>query len=486
MSPTWTSSAPELLLRLRREDPEPLHRQLEHGLREVVRSGRLPLGSALPSSRALAGELGVSRGIVVEAYEQLVAEGYLATRPGGTTTIACIPNEALARRPLASAASVRHDFRPGRPAVTEFPRAVWLRSVRRVMETAPDDRLGYLDGRGMPELRLALARYLDRVRGTCSDPDDVIVCTGFAQGLGLVARVLLAQGATRIAMEAPTDPDVRAMVEEIGLAIVDVPVDTEGIRVDRLATTEATAVVVTPAHQYPTGAVLTAERRAALVAWATATGGLIIEDDYDAEFRYDREPIGSLQGLVPDHVVYAGSASKILAPGLRLGWLIAPTRIAPTLAAAKKRADQGSSALDQLAFADFLDRGELDRHLRRVRPIYRRRRDLLLAALARHLPELDPCGASAGLHVLTWLPDGLDETAVVEAATAAGIGLAGVHVRPAPYPVIRTPRPGGPEERGGLIFGYGQVEERDIEAGVVALARVLAEVRAGVSSSAAP
>lgn len=481
MSRTWTSPAPELLLHLRRDDPEPLHRQLEHGLREVVRSGRLALGSALPSSRALARELGVSRGIVVEAYEQLVAEGYLATRPGGATSVVCIPANVVTRRPLAPQVDVRHDFRPGRPAVSEFPRTVWLRSLRRVMETAPDDRLGYLDGRGMPELRLALSQYLDRVRGTCSDPDDVIVCTGFAQGLGLIARVLVAQGARRIAMEGPTDPDVRAMVEGLGLTIVDVPVDGEGIRVDRLAATDAAAVVVTPAHQYPTGAVLTAERRAALVAWATATDGLIVEDDYDAEFRYDREPIGALQGLLPDHVVYAGSASKILAPGLRLGWLLAPSGIADALAATKKRADQGSSALDQLAFADFLARGELDRHLRRIRPIYRARRDALLGALARHLPELDPCGASAGLHVLTWLPATLDEAAVVEAAAAAGIGLIGLRIRPGSSAGIGLESRPDPDGRGGLIFGYGLIEERDVEAGIIALARVLGEVQAGVS-----
>jgi GntR family transcriptional regulator/MocR family aminotransferase len=263
-------------------------------------------------------------------------------------------------------------------------------------------------------------------------------------------------------------------------------VDTEGIRVDRLAATDAAAVVVTPAHQYPTGAVLTAERRAALVAWATATDGLIVEDDYDAEFRYDREPIGALQGLLRDHVVYAGSASKILAPGLRLGWLIAPSRIADALAMAKKRADQGSSALDQLTFADFLARGELDRHLRRVRPIYRARRDALLRALARHLPEFDPCGASAGLHVLTWLPDTLDEAAVVEAANAAGVGLLGLRVRPGSSAAGgRRPRP-DPDERGGLIFGYGLIEERDIDAGVIALARVLDEVRRASARGVGP
>ncbi len=466
MPRTRTSSAPELLLSLRRDDPEPLHRQLEQGLREVVRSGRLPLEAPLPSSRALAIELGVSRGIVVEAYEQLVAEGYLATRPGGATTVACVQGTVAARAVLAPPPAFGYDFRPGRPAVAEFPRAVWMRSLRRVMETAPDERLGYLDGRGMPELRLALAQYLDRVRGTCSHPADVVICTGFAQGVGLVARVLRAQGATHMGLEDASDPDVRATITDVGMRVVDIPVDTEGLRVDVLAATKVAAVVVTPAHQYPTGAVMSAERRSALVAWATATGSLIVEDDYDAEFRYDREPIGALQGLLPERVVYAGSASKVLAPGLRLGWLLAPRHLADDLAIAKKRADQGSSALDQLAFADFLDHGELDRHLRRVRPIYRARRDALLDALARHLPELDPCGAAAGLHVLAWLPDGLDEARVVTAAAAADIGISGVRAR--------RGRADGP---GGLIFGYGQIPERAIDPGIRALAKVIASDR---------
>jgi len=244
--------------------------------------------------------------------------------------------------------------------------------------------------------------------------------------------------------------------------VVNIPVDESGIRVELLEAAAADAVIVTPAHQYPTGGVLPATRRAALIEWAARRGGLIVEDDYDAEFRYDREPIGAMQGLCPERIVYAGTASKILAPGLRLGWLVLPPALFDGMVSAKRNADLGSPALDQLAFADFIERGELDRHLRRMRPIYRRRRDALLAAIDRHLPSLHPVGASAGLHVLAWLPPELDEAAFVRAAATAGVGLAGV-----------TPSRGasGP---GGVIFGYGAVDEAAVEPGIRRIASAVA------------
>jgi GntR family transcriptional regulator/MocR family aminotransferase len=450
-----TSNAPELLLPLDREGAEPLHRQLEHGIREAIRSGRLVADASLPSSRLLSEQLRVSRGVVVEAYEQLTAEGYLAARPGGTTTVACIPARSEPRATLATENRYRFDFRPGRPDLAEFPREEWLRSMRRALDGVPSERFGYLDGRGVPELRHALASYLDRVRGTCSDPEDIVISAGFSQGLGLIGRVLRDRGVRRVAMEDPSNPTYRGILADLRIEVVGVPVDEDGMQVDVLASTELEdvgAVVVTPAHQYPVGSVLTPARRSALVAWARRTGGYIVEDDYDAEYRYDREPIGAIQGLAPERVVYAGTASKTLAPGLRLGWLLAPGDLGASLAAARLSMDHGGSVLDQLAFADFLEQGELDRHLRRVRPIYRSRRDALLDALDRHLPALVPTGASAGLHVLTWLPAGTDERAVVGASVGAGVGLNGV--------TRRWFAPGG---RGGLIFGYGVIPERDIE-----------------------
>jgi GntR family transcriptional regulator/MocR family aminotransferase len=456
-----TSSALELLVPLRRDDGQPLHRQLEQELRDAVRTGRLAPASALPSTRALAQQLGVSRGIVVEAYEQLVAEGYLATRPGGVTQVARAATVPTPRPPEPPKVRFDIDFRPGRPDLNEFPRSAWLRSVRRALNEAPSERLGYLDGRGVPELRQALATYLNRVRGTAASPEAVVIGTGFAQGLSLVSRVLAAAGARRLATEDPSDPDTRELVRVAGLEVVGIPVDGSGLRVELLDRAKADAVLVTSAHQYPTGGVLPPDRRAALVAWATRRDGLIIEDDYDAEFRYDREPIGAIQGLAPDRVVYAGSASKILAPGLRLGWLIAPARLVEELGRVKKATDNGSPFLDQLAFADFLSRGDLDRHLRRMRPVYRRRRDALLAALRRHLPTFTPVGASAGLHVLAWLPPEIDEAALVASAAEAGLGLYGLSPR--------RIEPGGP---GGIIFGYGNVTEAAIDRGVQRLADV--------------
>ena len=465
MKRSRTSSARELHLPLDRASAEPLHRQLERGLRQAVRDGRLAPSSPLPSSRVLAGQLGLSRGIVVEAYEQLVAEGYLASRPGGATRVARAAVAAAPQRTLPAPPTFLHDFRPGRPDVTEFPRAVWLRSLRRVLSDAPSDRLSYLAGRGVPELDAALAAYLNRVRGTAADPADVVVCTGFAQGLGLTVRALRERGARIVAVEDPSDPEYRATIRAAGLDWVAIPVDAAGLDVEQLAGSRADAVVVTAAHQYPTGGVLPPERRAALVAWATRRHGTIIEDDYDAEFRYDREPIGAIQGLAPDRVVYAGSASKILAPGLRLGWLVAPPKLVEAIVAAKQAVDMGSAAIDQLAFADVLARGELDHHLRRMRPIYRGRRDALLGALAQHLPDVVPVGASAGLHLLAWLPPDLDEAAVLAAADRAGIGLAGVTGRRvAPGP-------------GGLIFGYGGIAEAAIDAGVRRLAEVIGDAR---------
>ncbi len=270
------------------------------------------------------------------------------------------------------------------------------------------------------------------------------------------------------------------------------PVDAAGLQVELLDGVDADAVVVTAAHQYPVGGVLPADRRAALVAWAERRNGIIVEDDYDAEFRYDRAPIGTLQGLCPDHVVYAGSASKILAPGLRLGWLIAPARLVPELAAAKLAADMGSGALDQLAFADVVERGELDHHLRRMRPIYRRRRDVLLAALARELPSLRPTGISAGLHVLAWLPPELDEGRIVAAALAAGIGISGLGARRigagARRADLRVRRDrGGRDRRRGATAGGGdgrgrRDRGRSLRAWGTVLARSIESERSSRSS----
>src|SRR5215471_5807762 len=453
----------ELLVMLRHDGHVPLHRQIETSIREAIRAGRLPRGSTVPPSRMLAADLGVSRGVVVEAYQQLTAEGYLASNAGGYTRVAAGPAPPATAPPQQREPRPAIDLSYGRADVSSFPRAAWLRAIRTALTDAPNDVFGYLSGRGVPQLRTAMAGYLNRVRGTVADPEQMVICTGYAQGVTLLMGVLAAAGAKRLALEDPSsNDDALPAARAAGLDVVGIPVDGDGIRVDLLTDSGADAVILTPSHQWPTGSVLSARNRAAVIRWATERGAIIIEDDYDAEYRYDRAPVGALQGLAPDHVVYAGSASKTLAPGLRLGWFVLPRQLTEPMAAAKVAADRGSAALEQLALADFVTRGEFDRHLRRMRPVYRRRRDALLAALARHLPWLEPYGVSAGLHLVTWLPPDLDEAAVVAAAARAGVGIDGV----TPY---RISHPGP----GGLIFGYAAASEQAIAEGVEILAQVI-------------
>ena len=401
--------------------------------------------------------------MVVESYAQLAAEGYLVIRPRSSTRVTERPVPTAARGTVRATLPARYDFHAGRPDLGEFPRSIWLRSVRRAMNLAPSARLDYDDPAGIPELREALAGYLNRVRGAATDPGLVIVCNGFSQGLGLLGQVLSKMGSRRLAVEDPSHPGSRQIVEAAGLEIVAVAVDEEGIRVDVLSRTAADAVLVTPAHQYPTGVVLAPEPRTALIDWAIASNTLIIEDDYDAEYRFDRQPIGALHGLAPDRVVYGGSASKTLAPGLRLGWLVVPPWLVEQVAAAKAQADRGSSALEQLALADFLAAGELDRHLRRMRPIYQRRRDALLDALGWWLPGLMPMGTAAGLHLVARLPPELDEGTIVTRAAAASIAVYGM----ASCTVASTSGPGA------LVLGYGGMSESAIRAGIQALARAI-------------
>ena len=460
---TETRTNPELLVPLRHDARIPLHRQIETSIREAIRAGRLARGSSLPPTRVLAADLGVSRGVVVEAYQQLTAEGYLSSRAGGYTQVAAGPAPAAASLRPANEPNPAIDLSYGRADVSNFPRAAWMRALRGALDDAPNSVFGYLTGSGVAQLRIALADYLNRVRGTLTQPEHIVICTGYAQGITLLIGVLAAGGVKRIALEDPSSvDDALPAARAAGLEVVGVPVDENGIRIDKLRESNADAVILTPAHQWPTGSVLSAGNRPAVIRWAAERGAIIIEDDYDAEYRYDRTPVGALQGLAPDHVVYAGSASKTLAPGLRLGWLALPGRLVEPVAAAKIAADRGSPALDQLAFADLLTRGEFDRHLRRMRPVYKRRRDALLTALETHLPWLEPTGVSAGLHLVTWLPPHLDEAAVVGAARRAGVGLDAV----GPY------RIGGPGP-GGLIFGYATVSEQAIAEGVARLAGVI-------------
>ena len=437
-----------------------MHVQIERALRDAARSGRLAPGAALPSSRTLARDLGISRGVVVEAYQQLVAEGFLETLPASRTVIARGVGRASPDATEAPSAGMKFDFRPGLPDLTLFPREDWGRAAWRVIRELRPHQLDYGDPRGTRELRSALAHYLGRARGVVSGASRVVVCSGFAQALGIVARGLASLGVRRLAMEDPGHPDQRRIVSQAGLTPVGVPVDQHGLVTDRLAGTRAKAALVSPAHQFPTGSVLAPDRRRALLAWAERESAFVIEDDYDAEYRYDRAPVGALQGLAPDRVVYAGSASKILAPALRLGWLVVPPSLVEVTAEIKKWSDLGSSFIEQIVLAAFLQEGSLDRHLRRMRMVYRMRRDALLDALARHRREWIPYGAAAGLHLMVALPAGTSEHDVAVAAAKRSIRL---------YP-MRQYAFGRRVHPPAVVMGYAGLTEREIGVGMARLA----------------
>lgn len=402
MESDW-SSALDLFLDLDRADGP--GRGIERSLRAAIRAGRLTPDTALPSSRSLARDLGVARGTVSAAYSQLAAEGYLATRQGAPTRVSWAPP----RRPSRPAATVppprhRWDLRPGRPDSASFPRLAWAQAHRHVLTHAPDEIFGYGDARGSAELRRALADYLGRARGVDTSPERLLICDGFTQALTLICMVLRARGATTLAVEDPCAPRYRQLADTLGLRVTGVPCDQDGLRTDHLARSPADAVLVTPAHQYPLGVTMSPARRTALIQWARRHQAVIIEDDYDGEFRYDRQPVGALQQLDPGHVVYTGTASKTLAPGLRLGWLSAPPPIGQALGAAKQHLDRGTSILEQHTLAEMMTNGSFDRHVRRMRASYHHRRDELTQALTAKLPHLRLAGASAGLHALIYLP----------------------------------------------------------------------------------
>lgn len=457
-----------MLVEIQRDAELPLHEQVEQSIREGIQAGRLAAGAALPSSRTLARELGISRGVVTEAYSQLAAEGYLSTRQGAPVRVARTVRTAGARPPAHSMLpSFPYHFHPGLPDLAGFPRDRWLRSLRAAWRQAPIDAVGYPDPRGVPALRQALAGYLGRVRGAAAEPEQMLIGTGFSQAFSLLCRWLAGRGVERIALEDPGWHRHRLIVEAAGLEVAPVPVDSDGICIDALDAARANAVVVTPAHQFPTGAVLSRERRAALVEWAEEGERLIVEDDFDAEYRYGDSGLGALQGLAPERVVYIGSASKRLTPGMRLGWALLPSWLAWPLVEAKAVEDGGSEAIGQLALHDFIERGELDRHIRRMRLRYQGRRETLRNAIARLLPEIPlfPSGG-AGLYELFELPGEVDEASLIAAAAKRGVGLEGL--------ALHRFSPHGPP---GLVLGFACLSEPALERGIRLLAEALPSAR---------
>ncbi|MFE0152877.1 PLP-dependent aminotransferase family protein [Nonomuraea sp. NPDC059007] len=413
--------------------------QIAAELRGSIRDGRLAPGTRLPASRDLAADLAVSRGVVVEAYEQLVAEGFLVSRVGKGTHVAAVaaPRQAPPPRQDTVCAPF-YGHRPTSPDLSGFPRERWLASVRHVLATLPSDALDYGDPGGVPELRQELAGYLKRVRAADVRPENLIIVGGVAQGLSLSLLVL---GVERLAIEDPSSPRQVPLVRRAGATPVPVPSDDEGLNVKALAASGADTVLLTPAHHYPTGVVLSPGRRAELIEW----GGVVLEDDYDAEFRFDRDPVGCLQGLAPDRVILSGSVSKSLAPGLRLGWVAAPEDLAAAVRRARGELDLGSPVIEQYALAHFLRTGGYDRHLRRTRREYRRRRDALVTALNEELPEIRVRGIEAGLHMYLELPEDWDEAAA--AAAAQALGLAAEPVGPMRF------SPGPP----AMVVGFARV-----------------------------
>jgi len=461
----WSGLSPELMLSLDRQRSQPLRAQLEEQLRAAIRHGRLRAGERLPSSRSLAGELGLSRGLVQECYAQLLSEGYLTARTGSATVVApCAGLEPAAPAQVPAPAPLLADFALGVPDLASFPRAHWTHALREACRTAPTASFGYEDPRGNPMLREVLAAYLRRVRAAEADPERIVICAGFAQGLALALRMLADSGLRRVAFEDPGYSETgNQTAARAGMEAIPVPVGDGGIDIRALAASGVQAVVLTPAHQWPTGVVLAPQRRTALAAWAAERDAIIIEDDYDAEFRYDREPVGALQGIAANRVIGIGTVSKSLAPGVRLGWMLCPPRLVGPIAEQKRHSDRGSPVLDQLALATMIQSGQYDRHLRQMRALYGRRRDALADALARHAPAVRLSGLAAGFHAVAHLPGRASEHAVVAAARERSVRVYG----------MSTFRSTGAQRPAQLVIGFGNIGERSIAAGIAAVGDLL-------------
>jgi GntR family transcriptional regulator/MocR family aminotransferase len=458
---------------------------LTEQLRQAIHDGRLATGVRLPSSRVLADELGVSRGVVTEAYRRLTEGGQVATHGRGGTVVVATPlaNKAISddetgvtsalpdavfQRPFGNltfeqlrATPAQIDLSPGVPDLAAFPRNAWLRAERRVLDSIVPADFGYAPAAGTTAFRLAVSRWLARNRGVLVDPDEVIVVAGVAQALALLAQVLRADGLSALAVEDPSSLGVREQLRANGIETTPVPIDDKGLRVDELRRSSARVVHLTPAHQFPMGVVLDGDRRRDLAQWALDNNGLVIEDDYDAEHRYDRPPVPALRSILPDHVCYASSVSKLLAPALRIGWLLVPARMHAAVVAAKRDNDLGNAGLPQLTLAALMESGDLERHLRLLRQRHRRRRDAMVDALREHVPTARVHGAAAGLHLTVTLDEPIDDLSLARQVLSRG-------VKTQPLSMHRQVA-GDP----GLVLGYAARSPSEIAEGVAVIAREL-------------
>ncbi|WP_309226545.1 MULTISPECIES: PLP-dependent aminotransferase family protein [unclassified Mycolicibacterium] len=438
--------------------------QLIRALRDAVRSGRLPAGTMLPASRSLATDLGLARNTVAESYAELVAEGWLAARQGAGTWVVGAHPEPTITAPRGRPPTPIHNLMPGSGNVAAFPRQAWLTSARRALTNAPTEALRTGDSRGRPELRSAVAAYLARARGVRTSPESIVICAGTRHAVELLSKVF---APNTIAVEAYGLYLFRDAIGEAGAGTVPIRIDDHGAVVADLENTIAAAVLLTPAHHFPHGVPLHPTRRTQALDWAKRTKNYVLEDDYDGEFRYDRQPIGSMQGLDPDRVVYLGSVSKSLSPVLRLGWMVLPDSLIDPVLAAAGGQQFYVNAIDQLTMADFIESGHYDKHIRRMRNSYRHRRDALTATLADLDVEIS--GLSAGLHALIRLPDGTEHEAIRRAADA-GIALSGLALLRHPDATAETPH------QDGVVVSFGTPADHEFNAALDALHDVLAAV----------
>lgn len=483
-----------LLLNLEEAPAGGLSDWLAEQLRRAIADGRLPVGGTLPPSRVLSEELRVSRGVVTEAYQRLIEDGQAVGRgragtvvvaaPIGTNPPVREPGVAVRRDPpvisppapsvfatapdadvfdALRANPARFDFTPGVPDLTAFPRAAWLRAERQVLARLSPADFGYGDPRGAPAFRQAVVNWLARFRGVRAEPGEVIVVAGVAQALGLVAEVLIANGIREIALEDPGSLGVRQHLRSRRLVTLPIPVDAAGLRVDALRSSGAAAVALTPAHQFPTGVVLDGRRRRELMQWAEE-GGLILEDDYDAEHRYDRPPVPAMHSLIPESVFYTGSVSKILAPALRVGWLLVPPRYRDAVVVTKRYADLGNAVLPQLVLAELMESGEMERHLRMLRRRHRQRRDAMIGAIRTHLPRARVHGAAAGLHLMITFDESLSDTELAAMALARG-----VKAQPLSWHYQQPNKP-------GLVLGYAACTPGDAAEGIAIIGDTLRQL----------
>ena len=429
-------------------------------LRDAARSGRLPAGTTLPPSRTLAADLGLARNTVADAYAELVAEGWLGSRQGAGTWVLNIARPAVSARPRGARVTPVHDLMPGTPDVSEFPRGQWLTCTRRALSTAPNDALRMRDPRGSIELRSALAAYLARTRGVRTSEESIVICAGVRQAVLLLAHAL----GGPIAVEAYGLFLFRDALAAAGVTTVPIGVDDKGAVVADLGGLDASAVLLTPAHHNPLGMPMHPSRRMAVIEWARRTGGFVLDDDYDGEFRFDRQPVGALQALDPDRVAYLGSTSKSLSPALRLGWMVLPDSLVDPVVEAAGGQQFSVDVIAALTLAEFITGGYYDRHIRRMRTRYRRRRDAVVDALAAFRVEVT--GLAAGLNLLVRLPDGA-EPEVMRRAGEAGIALTGLSI-------MRHPR-AAPDvaERDGIVVGFAAPPEHAFDAAISALCGVL-------------